>query len=194
MLEHAKQKFNTLHKTTFQQANALELDFPTDYLDAVACQFSLMFFPDKLRSIQEVFRVLKPGGSYVFNIWDSYEHNDLIKSVNHILHDLFPDNPPPFFDVPYGYYQIDPIKELLGQAGFGDIDISILPKISTAESARHVALGYIRGTPVCLQIVEREQLSVDQVMDQVEARLIKEYGNGAVSAKMQGIVFKAHKT
>ena len=38
------------------------LDLPDASFDAVLCQFGLMFFPDPDRGLQEMLRVLKPGG------------------------------------------------------------------------------------------------------------------------------------
>ena len=151
-----------------------------------------MFFPDKLAALKEVARVLKPDGMFIFNIWDSYEHNHLIQTVNDSLVRLFPDNPPPFFDVPYGYYKIDEVKQLLGQAGFGDIEISVSPRESVCESARQVALGYILGTPVCIQIADRNAMDLQAVVDIVEEDLCSVFDQYPVKAKMQGIVFEAY--
>jgi SAM-dependent methyltransferase len=47
------------------------LPFPDNSFDAVVCQFGLMFFPDRRQAIQEMFRVLKPGGRLVAAVWDS---------------------------------------------------------------------------------------------------------------------------
>lgn len=193
MLEYAKRKFNTHQNLEFQPADATNLSFPHAFFDAVVCQFSLMFFPDKQAALKEVVRVLKPGGVFAFNIWDSYEHNHLIQTVNETLNRLFPEKPPPFFDVPYGYYQIDEIKRLLGQAGFRDIEITVMPRESICETARQVALGYILGTPVCLQIAERDGETVEKVVDSVETAICEKYGRLSIKAKMQGIVFKAYR-
>jgi ubiquinone/menaquinone biosynthesis C-methylase UbiE len=35
-----------------------------------------MFFPDKPRAAGEVYRVVKPGGTFLFNVWDAIELND----------------------------------------------------------------------------------------------------------------------
>jgi ubiquinone/menaquinone biosynthesis C-methylase UbiE len=192
MLEYSRRKLNAQHNLEFQPADAANLNFPAVSFDAVVSQFSLMFFPDKLAAFREVARVLKPGGIFVFNIWDSYEHNHFINTVNETLMRLFPENPPPFFDVAYGYYQIDEVKRLLGQAGFGDIEIAVLPRESLGESARQVALGYILGSPVSIQIAERGGVEVEEVVDIVEDDIRRIFGQRSIKAKMQAIVFKAY--
>lgn len=190
MLDFAKGKFNGNENIRFEAADADNLSYPPAFFDAVVSQFSLMFFPDKQVAINEVARVLKPGGEFIFNIWDSFEHNHLLQTVNEALIQLFEDDPPKFFDVPYCYYQIDEVKRLLGRTGFGDIEISVLPRISRSETARHVALATILGTPASLQIVERG-VELEHVIDIVEDAVSETYGHSSIETKMQAIVFKA---
>jgi ubiquinone/menaquinone biosynthesis C-methylase UbiE len=191
MLAFAKRKFDPHSRTEFQSVNATHLSFSNASFDAVVCQFSLMFFPDKSAAIQEVARVLRPGGVFVFSVWDSYTHNHLIQTVNNTLASLFPNNPPAFFDTPYGYHRIDEVKTLLAETGFGDIEISVLPRTSRCEEARQVALGYILGTPMCLQIAARGEYSVEDVVSVVEHAIGEMHGTSSIRAKMQAIVFKA---
>jgi len=102
MLEYAQRKFNGHENIKFEPANAVNLSYPPGYFDAVVSQFSLMFFLDKQIAINETARVLKPGGTFIFSIWDSFKHNHLLQTVNESLIQLC-DNPPNFFDVPYCY-------------------------------------------------------------------------------------------
>ncbi len=191
MLNIAKTKFNKDENIEFQTADALNLPFEDGSFDAVVCQFSVMFFPDKLLALQEAARVLKPGGLFYFNIWDSFEHNHLVRMVNKTVTGCLPDNPPTFYQVPYGYYDIDVIKNLLFQAGFGAIDISVLPRTSSAMEARHVALGYVMGNPTCSHIKQTAPESLEDIVNAVEKAIGEKFGFTAISAKMQAIVFQA---
>ena len=191
MLNVARTKFDKDENIEFQTADALNLPFEDASFDAVVCQFSVMFFPDKLLALQEAARVLKPGGLFYFNIWDSFEHNHLVRTVNKTVTECLPDNPPTFFQVPYGYHDIDVVKDLLFEAGFGAIDISVLPRSSSATEARHVALGYVMGNPTCSHIQQTAPESLNDIVDTVEKAIGKEFGFTAISAKMQAIVFQA---
>lgn len=192
MLDVAREKFESHDNIEFQTANALQLPFDDSVFDAVVCQFSVMFFPDKLAALQEAARVLKTDGVFLFNIWDSLEHNHLIRTVNKTLAEHFPESPPDFFNTPYGFHDIDLIKNLLNEAGFGDLEISVLPRTSKAETAQHVALGYVLGTPVRLQIEKGAPESLPDIVDAVEQAVSAEFGNTKINAKMQAIVFQAH--
>ena len=56
----------------FKPADAMALPFEDGSFDAVVCQFGVMFFPDKPGSYREVYRVLAPGGHYLFSVWNSH--------------------------------------------------------------------------------------------------------------------------
>src|SRR5437660_1756537 len=59
----------------WQQADALDLPFPDGEFDVVVCQFGVMFFPDKRKGFREALRVLRGGGRFLFNTWDSFDAN-----------------------------------------------------------------------------------------------------------------------
>ena len=121
MLAIARTKFQAGESVEFRTSNAQHLEFPDASFEAVACEFSLMFFPDKLAAAGEAARVLKPGGAFVFNVWDSYAHNELAKIINDCLIGLYGERRPLFYDTPFGYYQIDEIREMLRQAALAPL-------------------------------------------------------------------------
>lgn len=56
----------------WSQAIALQMpSFEDGSFDAVVCQFAIMFFPDNVYGYAAVSLVLKPGGSFIFNVWDA---------------------------------------------------------------------------------------------------------------------------
>jgi ubiquinone/menaquinone biosynthesis C-methylase UbiE len=137
MVEVARTKFQSREKVDLRSADAMALPFPDGAFDAVVCQFGVMFFPDKAKSYQEVNRVLAPGGRYLFNVWDSHRYNPFGRIAHEVTGSFFPANPPQFYNVPFSYHQIDPIKQSLIDAGFSDLQIAVVrleKKIPNVES------------------------------------------------------------
>ena len=56
-------------KTDFRVANALEMPFADDSFDLVWSLESGEHMPDKVKFLQECYRVLKPGGKLIFVTW-----------------------------------------------------------------------------------------------------------------------------
>jgi SAM-dependent methyltransferase len=63
----------------------MQLPFPDGAFDAVVCQFGVMFFPEKSKAFSEARRVLRPGGVFVFNVWDRIEDNEFADTVTTAL-------------------------------------------------------------------------------------------------------------
>src|SRR5258707_535004 len=94
-------------RITWRQADALALPFEDQSFDVVACQFGAMFFPDKVQGYKEARRVLKPGGRFLFNVWDKISENDFADVVIGALAKIFPQDPPRFLSLgPHGYHDV----------------------------------------------------------------------------------------
>jgi ubiquinone/menaquinone biosynthesis C-methylase UbiE len=121
MLDSARKKFREGESVQFKEADAMNLPFPDASFDCVSCQFGVMFFPDKAQSYAEAFRVLKPGGQYLFNVWDSWAKNPFAQLAHEVLADVFPEKPPGFYRVPFSYRDTEEIATSLASAGFAAI-------------------------------------------------------------------------
>ena len=64
MLDKATARQSDPRRVTWRQADALALPFPDRSFDVVACQFGVMFFPDKVQGYREARRVLRPDGHF----------------------------------------------------------------------------------------------------------------------------------
>ena len=89
MLDYAAQRSPGDGRITWRQANALALPFDDQAFDVVACQFGVMFFPDRTQGYREACRVLKPGGHFFFNVWDHISANEFADVVTQALAKLF---------------------------------------------------------------------------------------------------------
>jgi SAM-dependent methyltransferase len=177
----------TARPVEWRQADAMELPFPDGTFDAVLCQFGVMFVPDRPKAFSETRRVLRPGGAFIFNVWDRIEENEIADTVMTALESLFPADPPRFLTrTPYGYHDRPTIGRDLAAGGFtASPDISTVPARSRAASSRIPAVGFCQGTPLRAEI---EASRLGEATDRVTESLTQRFGPGPVDAKIQAHV------
>jgi SAM-dependent methyltransferase len=174
----------------FHQADALALPFADATFDIVACQFGAMFFPDRVAGYREARRVLKPGGTFLFNVWDRIEANPATDLAARAVAALFPDDPPDFFArVPFGYHDKAAVEADLRAAGFARIAAETVALRSRLGSAREAAAGLCQGTPLRAEIEARG--SLEAATDAATAALAPLVGPEGLDAPMSAHVFSA---
>jgi SAM-dependent methyltransferase len=181
-------------RVRWQQADAMSLPFEDASFDAVVCQFGVMFFPDTIKSYRETLRVLKPGGRFVFNVWDRIEENEFAHVVTRALKDLFPRDPPVFLTrTPHGHHDAEKIRNELQKAGFTEVTSEIIGRRSRAGSARDPAIGYCQGTPLRSEIEARDICRLQEATDAATESIAALFGLGPVDGKIQAHVIAARR-
>lgn len=193
MLERAQAKFGTGEQVELQTADAMVLPFRDGSFDAVACQFGIMFFPDKDRCNREVLRVLEPGGHYFFNVWGSFDDNPFGRIAYEVVAGFFPKDPPQFYKVPYSCAAIEPVRESLARAGFVDIEVSEIARQGVVPDARAFADGLIYGNPTIGEIRARGGVDPDRLVDAIAEALRREFGPDPSQMPMTVFVYEARK-
>src|ERR1043166_144568 len=186
MLDQARAE-GTHRSVEWRQADAMQLPFENAMFDAVACQFGAMFFLDKAKAFSEARRVLRPGGVFIFNVWDRIEENEFADVVTTALETLFPDDPPRFLArTPHGYYDHETIKRDLARGGFTTSPaIVTLAARSRAESCRIPAIAYCQGTPLRNEIEARDASRLGEAIDVAAEAIAQRFGRGTVDGKIQ---------
>lgn len=174
----------------WHQADAMNLPFRDEEFDAVVCQFGVMFFPDKSKAFSEARRVLKPGGIFIFNVWDKISENEFADTVNHVLESMFPEDPPHFMArTPHGYYDRTTIEQDLISGGFRkSAQIVTLTTYSCAPSPRVPAIAFCQATPLRNEIEVRDASRLSEATDVVANAIAERFGLQVVEGKIQAHV------
>jgi ubiquinone/menaquinone biosynthesis C-methylase UbiE len=192
MLDYAASRQAPDSRITWRQADALALPFEDAAFDLVCCQFGAMFFPDRISGYREAKRVLKPGGYFLFNVWDRIEANVFADDVTSALAEIFPNDPPRFLArTPHGYHDTALIRAELEDAGFSDVIIETRAEQSRASSPRQVAIAYCQGTPLRNEIEARGAGKLEAATDHATSAIADKHGSGEVAAKIQAHVIAA---
>jgi len=192
MLDYAASRQPPDSRIEWRQADALDLPFEDTSFDVVCCQFGAMFFPDRTVGYAEARRVLRPGGRFVFSVWDRIEENAFADDVTNAVATLFPNDPPRFLArIPHGYHDVALIRDELGRAGFANVQIETKEKLSRGPSARDVAMAYCQGTPLRNEIEARDPSLLQLATDRATEAMEKRHGKGPVAGKIQAHVIVA---
>ena len=180
----------TAREVEWREADAMSLPFPDASFDAIACQFGVMFFPDKPKAFSEMRRVLRRGGSLLFNVWDRIEENECANIVTESLRALFADDPPLFLRrTPHGYFDVQTIHRDLVAGGFtASPRIATVAERSRAPSPQVPAIAYCQGTPLRSEITARGPSRLAEATETAGEALARRFGRGAVDGKIQALV------
>jgi len=192
MLDRAMAHGVSRASVEWRQADALALPFAEATADVVVCQFGVMFYPDRVRGYREALRVLRSGGVFLFNVWDSLEANPFTLEAAQAIARMFPADPPRFMErTPHGYHDEARIRADLEEAGFTAILIETVPALSHADGAETVARAFCYGTPLRGEIETRDAAALDRSVETVAAAIAAKFGRGPVSAPISAKVVTA---
>ena len=194
MVDHAAAK-PALARATLRQADALALPFEAARFDAVVCQFGAMFFPDRVAGYREARRVLKPGGRFLFTMWDSLDHNPIPRCV------VDGDGRGTFPPTRRASSRVRRTATTTATrsaaslprraSGRSNLDTVTLP--SRAASHRDPAIGFCQGTPMRGEIEAQAPgpAGLHAATEAAAAALAAEFGSGPIEAPMQALVIVA---
>lgn len=189
MLERAK-AHPGLERVSWQEADALALPFEDEAFDCVVCQFGVMFFADKRAGFREVQRVLKPGGRFLFNVWDDFEgtvFGEARRAVGqHLGHD------PMTFTAPM-YNDADLVRADLTAAGFGSVKAEKLTKLGHSASAKEAAMANCHGGLIRAHIDAHAPDRPDEITGKAAAAIAACFGNGSIDAPLKAVLFTADR-
>lgn len=154
-----------------------QLDFPDDAFDAVISRVGLIYFPDQLRALQGMQRVLKPGGLVANAVYSTADRNGFFSIPVGIIRERA-KLPPPLPGQP-GLFSLGGEGVLAGlyeQAGFRDIAVQVVPAPlrmpSAAECLRfeRESFGALHAMLVSLNAEQREAVwaEIERALEQFE--------------------------
>lgn len=192
MLEIARAKIPSTANIAFQQADATALPFRDASFDLVAIQFGVMFFPDRPGAYAQAWRVLKPGGTLLFNVWASMQANPFGEIANAAGRHFLPANPPLFYLTPFGYADAAQVRADLAKAGFTDVAQDVVRFNKEVRDWRHFAQGAVYGNPM-IGDLQAASVNPDDVVAHIADQLAQRFGAAPARMPLEATVYAARK-
>ncbi len=111
----------------FAQAVAEALPFSSKRFDVVVCRLGVMLFPDPISAINEMMRVVKPGGRIVTAVWGAKNSNPFFHVVADIV-SRYVVSPPEDPDAPgaFRFATSGKLADLFRGSGAADVTERVL--------------------------------------------------------------------
>jgi len=145
--------------------SAEALDVDDDTFDCVVSQFGMMFFQDRQKAADEMFRAMKSGGSLAIAAWRSIEHNPAYADIISVLEEQVGTAAANALRLPYSLGNADEVTVVLEGSGFEDISVEARTEAATFPSSRQMVEAELRGWLPLFDIFLSE--------DEIENLLIK---------------------
>ena len=192
MLAVAKNKLGHL-EIDWQIIDAQQLPFSDNSIDLVVCCFGYMFVPDKAKAFAEAFRVLRPGGHFLFTTWDKLENNPA-SFISTCMAKQYLDEPlPPSYDQPTSMSDEYMIRLLLKDAGFSKVSVEKLALRSSVPTAQEAARGFMHGSAVYEEIKKRNPEKMAMIQTRLEEKFVKRFGGKAMMVPISALISEAWK-
>lgn len=116
-----------LANARFVVGDAARCDVGTAVFDRMVSRFGVMFFEDPHGAFRQLHRCLKPGGRLDFACWASPDENPWTLPIRQAAQRYTAAPPPvPRAPGPWALQEPDYVRDILGTAGFRDIDVALL--------------------------------------------------------------------
>lgn len=122
----------------WHQGKAESLPFPDESFDAVVSQFGLMFFTDRAQAIQEILRVLTPGGRLAVAVWDSFENIPAYAAEVELLQRTAGQQAADALRAPFVLGDRDELSRMFLEAGARSVEVTTHSGIASFPSIRIV--------------------------------------------------------
>lgn len=140
---------------------AEDLPFTDRSFDAVVSQFGMMFFQDRKKAAEEMFRVTRTGGILAVAVWHSIDQNPAYRDIVSVLREQVSPEAANATTIPFCLAEPDQVTEIFAQAGYADIGVETKSERAEFPSTRTMVEVELRGWLPLFDIF----LSEDKIAD-----------------------------
>jgi ubiquinone/menaquinone biosynthesis C-methylase UbiE len=157
----------------WRQANADSLPFPDGAFDVVLCQQGLQFFPNNAGALNEMYRVLGPGGRVAISVWRDVKHIPGYDALTEALTRHVSPEAGSFFRMTGALDDAAELRRLLEDAGFEKVNVRPSSGTLRFSSVEAFVWEAVQCTPLAwmASVTQANDLTRANVIGEMEAKL-----------------------
>jgi ubiquinone/menaquinone biosynthesis C-methylase UbiE len=132
----------------WQQGDAAALPVPDSVFDVVLCQQGLQYFPQRAAALQEMARVLVPGGRLALSVWRPLEWQPFFVALVDAIESYLGAEVSSLQRAAFTLGNAETLRELLTSTGFRAPHIRLVVKLMRWSSLAEYLSGFVAATPM----------------------------------------------
>jgi ubiquinone/menaquinone biosynthesis C-methylase UbiE len=153
----------------WKEGSAMSLPFPNESFDLVICQQGLQFFPDRLKALTEMNRVLvganRNGGDkncgygrLVLSVWTSIKDSPGFSILERLLQETISHEAATVMQLPHSLSDSSELVSLVRAAGFSKILSKEVTKTISFSSVEEFVVGFTNGSMLASYFSEKKKV------------------------------------
>ncbi|MEJ2155807.1 MAG: methyltransferase domain-containing protein [Desulfobacteraceae bacterium] len=162
----------------WRQSMAESLPYEDHSFDMVISQFGLMFFQDRRKALQEMLRVLVPGGRLVVAVWEALENSEAYPDEVALLENQAGKAAADALRAPFVLGNRDELKNLFRSTGLNSVNVMTYHGTARFPGIKAMVEADLRGwLPVMGVMLSEEKIaSILNEAEQVLGRYVTRSG------------------
>ena len=145
----------------------------------------LCFWPEKQKGFNEAFRVLRPGGQFLFLTWDKAESNITLHISQQTILQFLKADPPAFFGRAYSAMNNpDELRDYTKAAGFPLATIEKVTLEGESPTARDAAIGFVEGNGIIREIMKEGPELLEKIETTIVSRIHEQVSKDPVRSEL----------
>jgi ubiquinone/menaquinone biosynthesis C-methylase UbiE len=153
----------------WKEGSAISLPFLNESFDLVVCQQGLQFFPDRVKALTEMNRVLVGAtcnredkdydhGRLVLSVWTSIKNSPGFSILERLLQETISHEAATIMQLPHSLSDSTELISLVRAAGFGKILYKEVTKIISFPSVEEFVVGFTNGSMLASYFSDKKKV------------------------------------
>ncbi|MCA9903555.1 MAG: class I SAM-dependent methyltransferase [Anaerolineae bacterium] len=132
----------------WRQESAYALSFGDETADVVLCAQTLQFLNDRLKALQAMRRILKPGAALYVSLWCDIEQNPYFDTLVQAVARNIGADTAAGLGAAFSFSDLDAIQDMVRAAGFADLKTTIAEIALALPPIPEFVPRHIQATPL----------------------------------------------